>query len=71
MYGLCMQHNKLDDLKKFHIELFENPRMKSAVPTITAAAETLAFSVGEFVNNDVVSATSEDIGKLKNEFSTL
>ena len=71
VYGLCMQFNKLDELKKFLIELFENPRMKSAVPSITAAAETSAFSMGEFVNNDVVSATSDDIGKLKNEISTL
>ena len=53
------------------MKLFENPRMKSAVPSITAAAETSAFSMGEFVNNDVVSATSDDIGKLKNEISTL
>ena len=71
VYGLCMQDDKLGDLKKFLIELFENPRMKSAVPSITAAAETSAFSMGEFVNNDVVSATSEDIGELKNEISTL
>ena len=70
VYGMCMQYDKLGDLKKFLIELFENPRMKSAVPSITAAAETSAFSM-EFVNNDVVSATSEDIGKLKNEISTL
>ena len=45
--------------------------MKSTVPSITAAAETSAFSMGEYVNNDVVSATSDDIGKLKNEISTL
>ena len=70
VYGLCMQHNILVDLKKFLIEHFENPRMKSAVPSITAAAETSAFSMGEFVNNDVVLATSDDIGKL-NEISTL
>ena len=67
IYGLCMQYDKLDELNKFLIELFENPRMKSAVPSITAEAKTSAFSMGEFVNNDVVSATSEDIGKLKNE----
>ena len=54
MYGLCMQYDKLSDLKKFLIEHFENPRMKSAVPSITTAAETSAFSMGEFVNNDVV-----------------
>ena len=71
IYGLCMQYDKLDELKKFLIELFENPRMKSAVPSITAEAETSAFSMGEFVNNDVVSATSEDIGKSKNEISVL
>ena len=71
VYGLCMQYDKLGDLKKFLIELFENPRMKSAVPSITAAAETSAFSMGEFVNNDVVSATLDDISKLKNEISTL
>ena len=70
VYGLCMQYDKLGDLKTFLIELFENPRMKSAVPSITAAAETSAFSMGEFVNNDVVSATSDDIGKL-NEIFTL
>ena len=45
--------------------------MKSAVPSITAASETSAFSMGEYVNNDVISATSDDIGKLKNEISTL
>ena len=45
--------------------------MKSAVPSITAAAETSAFSVAEFVNNYMVSAASDDIGKLKNEISTL
>ena len=71
VYGLCMQYEKLDDLKMFLIELFENPRMKSAVPSITQAAEMLAFSMGEYVNNDVVSATSDDIGKFKNEISTL
>ena len=71
VYGLCMQYDKLDELKKFLIELFENPRMKSAVPSITAEADTSAFSMGEFVNNDVISATSDDIGKLKNEISAL
>ena len=65
VYGLCIQYDTLDKLKKFLIELFENPRMKSAVPSITAAAETSAFSMGEYVNNDVISATSDDIGKLK------
>ena len=61
----------MDELKKFLIELFENPRMMSAVPSVTAAAETSAFSIGEYVNNDVVSAASDDIGKLKNGISTL
>ena len=60
VYGLCMQHDKLGDLKKFLIDLFENPRMKSAVPSITTVAEISAFSMGKFVNNDVVSATSDD-----------
>ena len=40
VYGLCIQYNNLDELKKFLIELFENPSMKSAIPSITAAAET-------------------------------
>ena len=71
VYGLCMQYQKLDELKKFLIELFENIRMKSAMPSITMEVETSAFSIGEFVNNDVVSATSDDIGKLKNEISAL
>ena len=71
VYGLCMQYDTLDKLKKFLIELFENPRMKSAVPSIAAVSETSAFSMGEYVNNDVISATYDDIGKLKNEISTL
>ena len=71
IYGLCMQYDKLDELKNFLIELFDNPRMKSAVPSITAEADTSAFSMGEFVNNDVISATSVDIGKLRNEISAL
>ena len=70
VHGLCMQYDKLDDLKKFLIELFENPRMKPTVPSIASVAETSAFSMGEYVNNDVVSATSDDIDKLKNEIST-
>ena len=45
--------------------------MKSTVPSITAVRETSAFSMGEYVKNDVVSATSDDIGELKNEISTL
>ena len=69
--GLCMQYSELDKLKKFLIELFENPRMKFEVPSLAPAAETSAFSMGEYVNNDVVSATIGDIGKLKNEISTL
>ena len=71
VYGLCMQYDKLDELKKFLIELFENSRMKLAVPSITAEEDTLAFSMGEFVNNDIITATSDDIGKLKNEISAL
>ena len=53
------------------IELFENPRMKSMITSITLVAETSAFLLGEYVSNDVVSAASDDIGKLKNEISTL
>ena len=34
-----MQYNELDKLKKFLIELFENPRMKLAVPSIAPAAD--------------------------------
>ena len=51
------------------IELFKNPRIKSTVPSIAPAAETSAFSMGEYVNNDVVSATPDDLGKLKNDIS--
>ena len=71
IYGLCMQYNELDKLKKFLIELFENPRMKSEVPSLAPAADTSAFSMGEYVKNDVVSATSDDIGKLKHEIQSL
>ena len=71
VYGLCMQYSELDKLKQFLIELFENPRMKSTVPSIAPVAETSVFSMGEYVNNDVISTTSDDTGKLKSEISTL
>ena len=45
--------------------------MKSEVSSLAPATETSAFSMGEYVNNDVVSATLGDIGKLKNEISNL
>ena len=35
IYGLCMQYDKLDELKKFLIELFENPRMKAKTEPAT------------------------------------
>ena len=53
VYGLCMQYDTLDKLKKFLIELFKNPRMKSVVPSITAATETSAFSMGEYTSAHV------------------
>ena len=71
VYGLCIQYDTLDKLKQFLIELCENPRMKFVVSSITAASETSVFSIGEYVNNDMISATSDDIGKLKNYISTL
>ena len=71
VYGLCTQYIELDKLKNFLIELFENPRMKSEVPSLAPAAETSAFSMGECVKYDVVSATSGDIGRFKNEISTI
>ena len=43
VYGLCMKYNELDKLKKFLIELFGNPRMKSQVPSLAPAADISIF----------------------------
>ena len=56
VYGICMTNKKLKDLKAFLIELFSNPKMREAVPgTTNAAADPGVFSIGQHMENNVVS----------------
>ena len=48
VYGICMTHKKLKDLKTFLIELFSNPKMRDAVPgTASVTSDSSVFSIGQ------------------------
>ena len=65
MYGICMTYKKLNDLKTFLIELFSNPKMREAVPgTASAAGDPSVFSIGQHMENNVVSPTVADVSKI-------
>ena len=65
VYGICMTHKKLKDLKAFLIELFSNPKMREAVPGIASAAQdSVVFSIGQHMENNVVSPTVADVSKI-------
>ena len=58
VYGICMTYKKLKDLKTFLIELFSNPKMTEAVlGTASAAGDPGVFSIGQHMENNVVSPT--------------
>ena len=64
VYGICMTYKKLKDFKTFLIELFSNPKMREAVPgTANVSSDSSVFSIGQHMENNVVSPTTADISK--------
>ena len=72
VYGICMTYKKLKDLKTFLIELFSNPTMREAVPgTASAAGDPSVFSIGQHMENNVVSPTVADVSKIHQDMNAL
>ena len=65
IFGICMTHKTLKDLKTFLIELFSNPKMREAVPgSANVFSDPSVFSIGQHMDNHVVNSTAADIGKI-------
>ena len=72
VYGICMTYKNLKDLKTFLIELFSNPKMREAVPgTASATGDTSVFSIGQHMENNVVSPTAADVSKICQDMNVL
>ena len=72
VYGICMTYKNLKDLKTFLIELFSYPKMREAVPvTASTAGEPSVFSIGQHVENNVVSPTAADVSKICQDMNAL
>ena len=65
VYGICMTHINLKDLKTFLIELFSNSKMREAVPgTDSATGDPSVLSIGQHMENNVVNPTAADVSKI-------
>ena len=72
VYGICMTCKNLKGLKTFLIELFSNPKMRGVVPgTASAAGDPSVFSIGQHMENNVVSPTTADVSKIRQDMNTL
>ena len=72
VYSICMTYKKLKDLKTFLIELFSNPNVRGAVPgTASAAGDPSVFSIGQHMENNVVSPTAADVSKIHQDMNAL
>ena len=72
VYGICMTHINLKDLKTFLIELFSNSKMREAVPgTDSATGDPSVFSIGQHMENNVVSPTAANISKICQDMNAL
>ena len=72
VYGICMTYKKLKELKTFLIEHFSNPKMREAVPgTTSAVADPGVFSIGQHMENNVVSPTVADVSKICQDMNAL
>ena len=72
VYGICMTCKKLKELKAFLIELFSNPKMREAVPgTASAVADPGVFSIGQHMENNVISPTAADVSKIPQDMNAL
>ena len=65
VYGICMTYKTLKELKAFLIKLFSNPKMREVVPgTTSATGDPSVFSIGQHMENNVVSPTAADVSKI-------
>ena len=72
VYGICMTYKNLKGLKTFLIELFSNPMMREVVPgTASAAGDPSVFSIGQHMENNVVSPTAADVSKICQDINAL
>ena len=72
VYGICMTHKTLKELKTFLIDLFANPKMREAVPGIASVSgEPGVFSIGQHVENKVVNRTIADVSKICQDMNAL
>ena len=72
VFGICITCKKLKDLKTFLIELFSNPKMREAVPgTTSVSSDSSVFSIGQHMENNVVSPTAADISKIQQDMNGL
>ena len=72
VYSICMTYKKLMELKTFLIELFSNPKMREAVPgSASVSINPSVFSIGQYMENNVVNPTAADVGKICQDMSTL
>ena len=72
VYGICMTHKTLKELKTFLIDLFANPKMREAVPgTASVSGEPGVFSIGQHVENKVVNPTIVDVSKIHQDMNAL
>ena len=71
VYGLCLTKATLEELQEFLMDLFSNPRMKQATSVNNSPGEVSAFSMGQYADTAVVSATPSDIGKIKQDINNL
>ena len=72
VYGICMTYKTLKELKTFLIDLFANPKMREAVPgTASVSGEPGVFSIGQHVENKVVSPTMADVSKIRQDMDAL
>ena len=72
VYGICMTYKNLKDLKTFLIELFSNPKMREVVPGIASATgDPSVFSIGQHMENNVVSPTAAGVSKIHEDMNAL
>ena len=72
VYGICMTYKNLKDLKAFLIELFSNPKMRKVVPRMASATgDPSVFSIGQHMDNNVVSPTAADVSKIHQDMNAL
>ena len=72
VYDICMTYKNLKDFKTFLIEPFSNPKMREVVPgTASAAGDQSVFSIGQHMENNVVSPTAADVSKIHQDMNAL